>query len=211
MSPVNDRRFKGSVGALTRTPLPVLISRKQAWVSICIGGIVIAAADWVTGQHVWLGPLYLLLIGASAWWLGWRVAVSTAASCVAATISLNGVGLFLFGSTATQWNFTERIGLVTLTIAIIESVRRAYIRQWQLARTDPLTGALNRQAFFEVVTTDNSRGWNMLVYVDIDGFKKLNDELGHAAGDACLRRSHAVSGPRSARQTFLHGSEATSS
>jgi diguanylate cyclase (GGDEF)-like protein len=49
-----------------------------------------------------------------------------------------------------------------------------------------LTGALNRQAFFESMVTAHSRRWSLLAYLDLDGFKKLNDEFGHVAGDESL-------------------------
>lgn len=61
----------------------------------------------------------------------------------------------------------------------------------QLTRIDPLTGALNRRAFDAALQTAQAqarRGLSYsLVLMDMDHFKKLNDELGHAAGDAALR------------------------
>jgi diguanylate cyclase (GGDEF)-like protein len=56
-----------------------------------------------------------------------------------------------------------------------------------LARTDTLTGALNRQAFFELAASVDAARWRLLVYADLDGLKKLNDIHGHAAGDAYLQ------------------------
>jgi diguanylate cyclase (GGDEF)-like protein len=60
-----------------------------------------------------------------------------------------------------------------------------------LARTDPLTGLLNRRGFSEEVArrmerlTQGARA-ACLVYVDIDNFKLVNDTHGHQAGDAAL-------------------------
>jgi diguanylate cyclase (GGDEF)-like protein/PAS domain S-box-containing protein len=56
------------------------------------------------------------------------------------------------------------------------------------ARTDPLTGLHNRTSFWEllsagVVEPDPPA----VLYVDLDGFKAVNDSLGHAAGDELLR------------------------
>lgn len=50
-----------------------------------------------------------------------------------------------------------------------------------------MTGALNRQAFFELAAAVDAARWRLLVYADLDGLKKLNDIHGHAAGDVCLR------------------------
>lgn len=60
------------------------------------------------------------------------------------------------------------------------------------ASRDPLTGLLNRrsyeQALEEAVARTRRYGWPFaLVVIDLDDFKTVNDEHGHAAGDAALR------------------------
>lgn len=59
-----------------------------------------------------------------------------------------------------------------------------------LANSDPLTGLLNRgaieQAFYEQQQHSGSQNTNALVFIDIDNFKSVNDELGHQAGDRLL-------------------------
>ncbi|MCK9388604.1 MAG: GGDEF domain-containing protein [Sulfuritalea sp.] len=61
----------------------------------------------------------------------------------------------------------------------------------ELVRYDPLTGALNRKGMDESMESEVARarrhgGSLSLAMLDIDNFKKLNDSLGHAAGDAAL-------------------------
>lgn len=61
----------------------------------------------------------------------------------------------------------------------------------QLARIDPLTGLLNRRAFFEHALPIWSAAQRQqrplaLMMVDIDHFKLINDEHGHAVGDRAL-------------------------
>ncbi|HEX6162834.1 MAG TPA: GGDEF domain-containing protein [Vicinamibacterales bacterium] len=56
-----------------------------------------------------------------------------------------------------------------------------------LADRDPLTGAVNRRALREIFNEVQKTG-AMLLFFDLDGFKQINDEHGHAAGDDCLRR-----------------------
>ena len=61
----------------------------------------------------------------------------------------------------------------------------------ELVRLDPLTGVLNRKGMDDALDTEVSRtkrhGSHLcLALLDIDNFKKLNDALGHAAGDAAL-------------------------
>ena len=60
------------------------------------------------------------------------------------------------------------------------------------ASHDPLTGLLNRRSYelmlSQAVSRSQRYGWPFaLMILDLNGFKKLNDRLGHAAGDATLR------------------------
>ena len=62
----------------------------------------------------------------------------------------------------------------------------------QLAISDELTGLLNRRGFEDSLerTLAAARRYGehgVLVYIDLDGFKPINDTHGHAAGDAALR------------------------
>ena len=57
----------------------------------------------------------------------------------------------------------------------------------RMALNDPLTDLANRAAFTETVTRALRTGRRgLLVMIDLDGFKAVNDTLGHAAGDQLL-------------------------
>lgn len=57
------------------------------------------------------------------------------------------------------------------------------------ASRDPLTGLANRPAVLEAIESDLADGKHVVVIMlDLDGFKKINDTLGHAAGDELLVR-----------------------
>jgi diguanylate cyclase (GGDEF)-like protein len=78
-----------------------------------------------------------------------------------------------------------------LQARIIE-LRSAMEREKELARTDPLTGAMNSRAFGELATAELHRARRYerpftLAYVDIDDFKAVNDRFGHSTGDTLLR------------------------
>lgn len=174
-------------------PVPALImpsrfSRAQAWTVALLGTGLTAFIDIATGPEVWVGPLYLLCIALAAWVLGWREAVGLGVVSLAITGSVNDFSLYPYGTVSALWNIAMRVSAVLMFIGLLNHARNSYAREWRLARTDALTGTLNRQAFFELADASTlSRGWQMLVYADLDGLKKLNDERGHAAGDQYLK------------------------
>ena len=62
----------------------------------------------------------------------------------------------------------------------------------EIARTDPLTGALNRKGLADelmrIVRMGEGETFPMtLVFIDIDHFKRINDTLGHDTGDRVIR------------------------
>jgi len=63
---------------------------------------------------------------------------------------------------------------------------------FRLATLDPLTECLNRRAFFEKLEIEFSLAKRdgrklSVVMVDIDHFKAINDDFGHATGDAVIK------------------------
>lgn len=66
-----------------------------------------------------------------------------------------------------------------------------------LAATDPLTGLLNRRQFFLSGDAEYSRAKRhsqhlVLIMLDLDHFKRVNDDFGHACGDQLLQRVAGV-------------------
>jgi diguanylate cyclase (GGDEF)-like protein len=82
------------------------------------------------------------------------------------------------------------------------------------AATDGLTGLANRRSFDDELALEWRRAERIgdslaLVLVDLDNFKSINDERGHQAGDAVLRRVAAIldSGARNADLAARYGGE----
>ncbi|HET7111007.1 MAG TPA: GGDEF domain-containing protein, partial [Gemmatimonadales bacterium] len=102
-----------------------------------------------------------------------------------------GYAPFVYGIFA----WSSEVGrLVVLSVATMLSVavvdRGRALRR--LSTIDRLTGVLNRGSFDERLNAELSRARRQseslaLVMVDVDHFKKFNDDLGHSAGDSALR------------------------
>jgi diguanylate cyclase (GGDEF)-like protein/PAS domain S-box-containing protein len=76
------------------------------------------------------------------------------------------------------------------SLTMISDITERKVLEDQLveqARTDALTGLGNRTLLNAVSQSTLSRAGAALVYCDLDGFKAVNDSLGHSTGDVLLR------------------------
>jgi len=84
-------------------------------------------------------------------------------------------------------NLDNLVSLRTADLRVVnERLRRA-------ATTDYLTGAVNRRYFLQkaqevILQARVTRQPFSVMMMDIDGFKKINDTLGHQVGDQCLQQ-----------------------
>ncbi|WP_411290167.1 GGDEF domain-containing protein [Sphingorhabdus sp.] len=134
--------------------------------------------------NVAFGPFFLLICAFGAWFVGNQFAVLLGLFIASIQI-LNGHALYLQdGPVVSAMKFCSVVAVVLM----LGVARAALEIEWRFARVDPLTGALNRKAFFEAVAREAGQtGMTVLVYADIDGLKRLNDRHGHEAGDKALR------------------------
>jgi diguanylate cyclase (GGDEF)-like protein len=82
-----------------------------------------------------------------------------------------------------------------VTWRLLNTMRELNVAQnelQRLARTDPLTGLLNRRGFMEDIATAIARARAdrapiAIILFDIDHFKSINDRFGHETGDVAIR------------------------
>jgi diguanylate cyclase (GGDEF)-like protein len=113
------------------------------------------------------------------------------------------------------------LSLAAFAASLLQSRRHLRFRRaaerhaFEAARVDVLTGLPNRRMFLELAGTALGEVWNSgnkcsVLFVDLDGFKPVNDTHGHAAGDALLiavgKRLHRCA-PENALVARLGGDE----
>jgi diguanylate cyclase (GGDEF)-like protein len=94
----------------------------------------------------------------------------------------------LLGTLAKQLAFALQNGKLHEDLAMLAGAQDELV---QKAFHDPLTGLANRALFIDHLEgafhrAERSGGLVFLLYIDLDEFKKINDNFGHAAGDEVL-------------------------
>jgi diguanylate cyclase (GGDEF)-like protein len=189
---------------------------RQLWIPI---GLVLAAYTFAflfkisyTGNVINLP--FVALCGFSAWTLWkYRSGPFTAVTRVSAVVVSGQMCVAAYRAILTNLSYaqpwrtvdahSDPRWLYSLAAAAFLAACMATCQTWYLvtelqgelarrARTDPLTGALNRRSMEEAALRETARCLRYgnalsIIIVDIDNFKHLNDTRGHAAGDCALQ------------------------
>jgi diguanylate cyclase (GGDEF)-like protein/putative nucleotidyltransferase with HDIG domain len=176
-----------------------LPGRAFPWL-VASGTLLITVGIYFRGEPTAPHALfYLWIVFYSCYFLGRLAAVGQVA------LALAGYGLVLLaadeprGEALEMW-LVAASGLVVsgILIRMLKSQVDGMVLQLaDAARTDPLTGLLNRRGFeetFELEVERSRRGEHSLSLLigDLDCFKKINDVFGHHAGDQALARAGEV-------------------
>jgi diguanylate cyclase (GGDEF)-like protein/putative nucleotidyltransferase with HDIG domain len=188
------------VGYLAAAVIAILGRRLGSWglsLLAALGTLLITGAIYFQGNedsygyfYLWV-TLYAFYFEPRTWAFGHLALIAMAfAAVLAIEQPANPLELWLvtLGSLLIA-------GL--LIRALRDHVSHLVRRLADAARTDPLTLLLNRRGFeerFDVELARARRGGRPLSILlgDVDHFKKVNDRLGHEAGDDALRRLSAV-------------------
>lgn len=163
-------------------------------VAVAVGLLLAAVGilDLATPGDVRVSFFYVVPVSVATWWIGRRAGLVTATLAAADFLA----AALLQAESPTLglvpiWNSLLEFASFACVAVILWEVRRTQDHLEALAATDVLTGLANRRAFFDRLEEEAARARRSgrpltLALVDLDGFKEVNDALGHAAGDRVL-------------------------
>lgn len=144
-------------------------------------------------QLLWVGllSLGLLALGAAMLWLIQRWLVRPIRELAEAAHAIEDGRFGQFDDSDAARHNDEVGDLMRAFSRMSQSLARHDRDIRRMAYTDSLTGLANRLAFREALDRrlqqlDGGRGQLALLFADIDDFKRVNDTLGHDAGDEVL-------------------------
>lgn len=192
--------------------------RQPHWrpASDAILGLLVLIA-WLTfGSHSYPGRIFLLSLAHIAFfslaaWLAWQAKPAGLSRRLLVTILVSDAGIALWRIATLSMHAGEAdelfdrslvqqvylgafsIGILGLAIGFILLANERLREELEfLATRDPMTGTLNRRAFFARAAIEWARAGRSqrplaAIAADIDFFKKINDTHGHHVGDDVIR------------------------
>lgn len=160
---------------------------------ILAGFLLVGLIDHVTGEFVHVTSFYFIPLSYAGWRFGrnWGALAALLATTIWLVVSItteSSQSWYIWIANA----FTQ--GFAFLVIAILAAVVSSNMQyERRMNRMDTLTGLRNRLAFAEeasvLLALCRRSGRPVAVaYLDLDNFKLVNDNLGHAMGDVLLQK-----------------------
>ena len=170
------------------------LSRGRVFALALAGVLLISIPDALFGYEISLSVFYLCPVGIATWYAGRTSGVAIALISTLSSLAEYFTAAPVLASPGIMaWNGLLHLGFMLTVAYLLDSLRSRVEIVQELARSDPLTGIFNRRAFLEHLQyrldlAARDAKSITLAYIDLDDFKRLNDDGGHAEGDRVLRR-----------------------
>lgn len=163
--------------------------------------VLLGVVDVLTGPELSFSLFYLPPILALTWYAGKQAGVLGAAVAFLTWLGAD----YLSGHSYSHdlipwWNGAIRLGFFLISLGLLNTIKNKLRDEERNADTDSLTGLANSRYFYELLQAESLRSARYrhpftIAYIDLDGFKRINDTLGHAVGDEVLKEvANAIRG-----------------
>ncbi len=193
--PRNVTDPKGMYSASMLRQLHNRLSEMPCWAIGLLSAVLIvlvAALDHVTGYEISFSIFFLIPILIAVGYGGRTMGyvASFVSACAWMVVEMTSA-LPYSKPWILYWNTGVRLTFFLLFAYLATHLRANLVRHRQLARTDGLTGLLNRVGFMESAAgmfgaASRPGSVTTLAFIDLNNFKTINDTLGHKQGDAVL-------------------------